>query len=54
LAGASTGQQQIEILSEVDVLVVGEVRERETTDLYEMRIGSAIRKGIDCIRPCSE
>jgi len=32
LAGISSGQQQIEMLSEVDVLVVGEVREWETTE----------------------
>ncbi|MCY4001432.1 MAG: Nif3-like dinuclear metal center hexameric protein [Bacteroidetes bacterium] len=32
LAGSSSGQRQIEMLSEVDVLVVGEVREWETTE----------------------
>ena len=32
LVGAVGGQRQIEILSEVDVLVVGEVREWETTE----------------------
>lgn len=32
LVGAVGGQQQIEMLSEVDVLVVGEVREWETTE----------------------
>ncbi len=32
LVGAASGQRQIEMLSEVDVLVVGEVREWETTE----------------------
>ena len=32
LAGISSGRQQIEMLSDVDVLVVGEVREWETTE----------------------
>ncbi|MCY4232383.1 MAG: Nif3-like dinuclear metal center hexameric protein [Bacteroidetes bacterium] len=32
LVGAASGQRQIDMLSEVDVLVVGEVREWETTE----------------------
>ena len=32
LPGATSGQRQIEMLSDVDVLVVGEVREWETTE----------------------
>ncbi len=32
LVGSASGQRQIEMLSEVDVLVVGEVREWETTE----------------------